>query len=155
MLIAQLDIKMSGHSRRWGSWLISRLTRGHNDNNGYNQIPVAEAGSRGHLDPAEPWPTSMLEPRSSFLRTLRQILTYSWSNIILVCVPIGYITYLAGAYTPIVFTSNALAVIPLSNLLTLATECIARDIGDSIGAIMNISFGNLIEMIILSVLEIQ
>jgi Ca2+:H+ antiporter len=37
----------------------------------------------------------------------------------------------------------------LSNLLTLATECIARDMGDSVGALLNISFGNLIEMIIL------
>jgi Ca2+:H+ antiporter len=66
-----------------------------------------------------------------------------------VFVPIGYITYLADAYTPIVFTSNALAVVPLSNLLTLATMCIARDMGDNVGAMLNISFGNLIEMIIL------
>ena len=69
--------------------------------------------------------------------------------MLLVFVPIGYITYLADAHAPIVFTSNALAVIPLSNLLTLATECIARDMGDSVGALLNISFGNLIEMIIL------
>jgi Ca2+:H+ antiporter len=69
--------------------------------------------------------------------------------VLLVFAPIGYITYLADAHAPIVFTSNALAVIPLSNLLTLATECIARDMGDSVGALLNISFGNLIEMIIL------
>jgi Ca2+:H+ antiporter len=69
--------------------------------------------------------------------------------LLLVSAPIGYITYLANANAPVVFTSNALAIIPLSNLLTLATECIARDMGDSIGALLNISFGNLIEMIIL------
>jgi len=123
--------------------------RGNDANIGYNQIPVAEAGSRrrvsGPYTPASTTP----EVRPSFLRTVRQILSYSWSNLFLVFVPIGYITYLAEVNAPIVFTSNALAIIPLSNLLTLATECIARDMGDSVGALLNISFGNLIEMIIL------
>jgi Ca2+/H+ antiporter len=31
----------------------------------------------------------------------------------------------------------------------MATECIAREMGDNIGALLNISFGNLVELIIL------
>jgi hypothetical protein len=116
---------------------------------GYNQIPFAESKSQRTLTGPQAPAATAPEARSSFLRTVWQILAYSWSNLLLVFVPIGCITYLAGVNAPVVFTSNALAVIPLSNLLTLATECIARDMGDSIGALLNISFGNLIEMIIL------
>jgi Ca2+:H+ antiporter len=51
--------------------------------------------------------------------------------------------------TPIVFTCNAVAIIPLSGLLTFATENIARDAGDTIGALVNITFGNMVEVIML------
>lgn len=48
---------------------------------------------------------------SLFLRTIRNILVYSWINLLLVFVPVGFITYLAKADPSIIFTSNALAVI--------------------------------------------
>lgn len=86
---------------------------------------------------------------SSLLETVRRILFYSWINVLLLFVPVGIITYLTQGGPYLVFTSNALAVIPLSGLLTMATECIAREMGDSIGALLNISFGNLVELIIL------
>jgi hypothetical protein len=138
-----------GLARAWGAWLIMKGRRGSDANIGYNQIPLVEVGSQRRVSGPHTPASTTPKVRHSFLRTVRQILAYSWSNLLLVFVPIGYITYLADVNAPIVFTSNALAVIPLSNLLTLATECIARDMGDSVGALMNISFGNLIEMIIL------
>lgn len=47
----------------------------------------------------------------------------------------------------VVFATNAVAIVPLSNILAHATECIATDLGDAVGALMNISFGNLVEII--------
>jgi Ca2+:H+ antiporter len=81
--------------------------------------------------------------------TIRRILFYSWTNVLLVFVPIGFIAHLTAAGPSLVFVTNALAVIPLSGLLTMATECIACEMGDKIGALLNISFGNLVELIIL------
>lgn len=85
----------------------------------------------------------------SIVFTLRAIVFYSWGNLLLAFVPIGIVTYLSKANSSIVFTSNAIAIIPLSGLLTYATESIASDMGDTVGALMNISFGNLIEVVIL------
>jgi len=85
----------------------------------------------------------------SIFVTLQRIITYSWANLLLVFVPVGIVTSLTRADPSVVFTSNAIAIIPLSGLLTYATENIAYDMGDTVGALMNISFGNIVEMVIL------
>jgi Ca2+:H+ antiporter len=81
----------------------------------------------------------MLGSPPSLLETIRRIIFYSWTNLLLAFVPVGMATYLTDATPSLVFTSNALAVIPLSGLLTMATECIAQEMGDNIGALLNIS----------------
>ena len=85
----------------------------------------------------------------SITTTLREIACHTWGNVLLVFVPFGIVTYLCRAGPSVVFASNAMAIIPLSGLLTYATESIASDMGDPVGALMNISFGNLIEVVIL------
>jgi Ca2+:H+ antiporter len=85
----------------------------------------------------------------SIVFTVRAIAFSNWGNLLLIFVPIGIATYLSNANPSIVFTSNAIAIIPLSGLLTYATETIASDMGDTVGALMNITFGNLIEVVIL------
>ena len=51
----------------------------------------------------------------------------------------------------LVFICNAIAIVPLSSLLTDATEAIAARAGDTVGALLNITFGNLVELILLYV----
>ncbi|CRG91042.1 Vacuolar calcium ion transporter [Talaromyces islandicus] len=51
------------------------------------------------------------------------------------------------------FSLNLAAVIPLSVALTMATESLARDLGPTAGALLNISCGNLAEIIILTALS--
>jgi hypothetical protein len=85
----------------------------------------------------------------SVLVTLKRILVYSWLNVLLVFVPVGILTYLTHAHPTVVFTSNALAIIPLSTLLSCGTENVALEMGDTIGALLNISFGNAVELLIL------
>ncbi|KAI4271845.1 MAG: hypothetical protein LQ337_005713 [Flavoplaca oasis] len=43
---------------------------------------------------------------------------------------------------------NAVAIIPLAGLLSYATESVAREMGDTVGALMNVTFGNAVELII-------
>ncbi|KAF4345315.1 vacuolar calcium ion transporter [Fusarium beomiforme] len=77
----------------------------------------------------------------------------SWLNVLLIFVIAGIGTHVADASPLLVFTCNAIAIVPLSALLTDATEVIAAKSGDTIGALMNITFGNLVELILLIALK--
>lgn len=49
----------------------------------------------------------------------------------------------------LIFVWNLLAIVPLSITLTEATEMISQDLGETAGALLNITIGNLAELIIL------
>ena len=81
--------------------------------------------------------------------TVQDILFYSKLNVLLVIVPLAITSYLIHTNRILVFVANLVAVIPLSSLLTCATENIARESGDVVGALVNVTFGNLVEIVIL------
>ena len=84
-----------------------------------------------------------------FYEACKEILFSSWINLLLVFVPVGIAVQAAGVNKTIVFAMNAIAIIPLAGLLSHATESVASELGDTIGALMNITFGNAVELIIL------
>ncbi|ETI22570.1 calcium/proton exchanger [Cladophialophora carrionii CBS 160.54] len=81
--------------------------------------------------------------------TIRDILFYSKLNVLLIAVPLAITSYLVHTNRILVFAANLIAVVPLSSLLTCATENIARESGDVVGALVNVTFGNLVEIVIL------
>lgn len=80
--------------------------------------------------------------------TLKDILFSSYINVLLVFVPVGIAVNFTGASAGIIFAMNAIAIIPLAGLLSHATESVAVRMGDTIGALMNVTFGNAVELII-------
>lgn len=52
-----------------------------------------------------------------------------------------------GAHT-LLFVLSVLAIVPLTVLLSLATESVAAKIGDAVGGLLNASLGNLAELVI-------
>ena len=84
-----------------------------------------------------------------FYTVLRETLMSSWVNVLLIFVPVGIAVQAAGINPTIVFAMNAIAIIPLAGLLSHATESVASEMGDTIGALMNVTFGNAVELIIL------
>lgn len=84
-----------------------------------------------------------------FYEACKEIVLSSWLNTLLVFVPVGIAVQAAGVNKTVVFAINAIAIIPLAGLLSHATESVASDLGDTIGALMNITFGNAVELIIL------
>lgn len=87
-----------------------------------------------------------------FFITGKKIIFHSYLNLLLVFVPIGIIVELLPNVNPgVIFAMNAIAIIPLAGLLAYATESVAHKMGDAIGALMNITFGNAVELIILYV----
>ncbi|KAK4450576.1 vacuolar calcium ion transporter [Podospora aff. communis PSN243] len=83
------------------------------------------------------------------VRTARVIIFGSWGNVLLVFVPVGVAVHFAHAPAGVVFAMNAIAIVPLAGLLGKATETVAAGFGDAIGALMNVTFGNAVELIIL------
>ncbi|KAJ6780004.1 hypothetical protein PWT90_10950 [Aphanocladium album] len=85
---------------------------------------------------------------NAFAAEIGDIIFEPYINGLLLCVPIGAAAYLATAPSVVVFAVNAVAIVPLSSLLTDATERIAREAGDAVGAFLNISLGNIVELIL-------
>jgi Ca2+:H+ antiporter len=86
-----------------------------------------------------------------FWLTGKAIILSSYINILLVFVPIGIASKAANLQPGVIFGMNAVAIIPLAGLLSHATESVAKRMGDTIGALMNVTFGNAVELIILYV----
>lgn len=84
-----------------------------------------------------------------FYTTAKGIVFSSWINVLLVFVPVGIAVNFAKINPTIIFVMNAIAIVPLAGLLSHATESVAQRMGDTIGALMNITFGNAVEIIIL------
>ncbi|EON98541.1 putative ca2+ h+-exchanging protein [Phaeoacremonium minimum UCRPA7] len=84
-----------------------------------------------------------------FYLTFKKILFHSWINLLLVFVPVGIAVEFVPNMPPgVIFAMNAIAIIPLAGLLSHATETVAHRLGDTIGALLNVTFGNAVELII-------
>ncbi|CBF78930.1 hypothetical protein AN7173.2 [Aspergillus nidulans FGSC A4] len=83
-----------------------------------------------------------------FFRHTKTAICHSWVNVLLVFVPVGIAAEAAGLNPSVIFAMNAVAIIPLAGLLSHATECVASRMGDAIGALLNVTFGNAVELII-------
>ena len=94
--------------------------------------------------------------RTRFFNDCRRILFCSWINWLLLFVPVAIVAgALERAQGPgsvivptVVFSMNAIAIIPLASLLAFATESVATRMGDTIGALLNVTFGNAVELIV-------
>jgi Ca2+:H+ antiporter len=96
--------------------------------------------------------TRMKNGTIRFGRHTKNALLHSWINALLIFVPIGIAVHVAGLGPEIVFAMNAVAIIPLAGLLAHATEAVAVRLGDTLGALLNVSFGNAVELILFIIL---
>lgn len=69
-------------------------------------------------------------------------------NFLLVIVPLGIIAGECGWSPTAVFVLNFLAIIPLAAVLSFATEEIAMRLGETMGGLLNATFGNAVELIV-------
>ena len=86
-----------------------------------------------------PPPTVMSQVKAVFL---------SWINLLLVFVPVGFALEYAHINKIVVFVINFLAIIPLAAMLSFATEELAMYIGETLGGLLNATFGNAVELIV-------
>ncbi|KAI6245495.1 Vacuolar calcium ion transporter [Erysiphe necator] len=80
---------------------------------------------------------------------ITKITLYSnYVNFLLIFVPLGIIGGYLSWNPSIVFFLNFLAVMPLAAVLSFATEEISMKVGETLGGLLNATFGNAVEMII-------
>lgn len=153
---------------------IASMSGGHNNyDEGRQQSPESTIADDAGSTLPTPAPPTMAEKRegeeSSTMRTkekvpmrkrflidCKRIIFCSWINWLLLFVPIAIILGAVersqgegSAISPtVVFAMNAIAIIPLASLLAFATESVATRMGDTIGALLNVTFGNATELIV-------
>ncbi|KAF2143697.1 uncharacterized protein K452DRAFT_224410 [Aplosporella prunicola CBS 121167] len=72
----------------------------------------------------------------------------SWVNLLLVMVPAGFAVNYAHINGVAVFVINFIAIIPLAGMLGYSTEELALHVGETLGGLLNASFGNAVELIV-------
>ncbi|KAF7552816.1 hypothetical protein G7046_g7294 [Stylonectria norvegica] len=72
----------------------------------------------------------------------------NYVNFLLVMVPIGIVAGSMGWNSTAVFTINFFAIIPLAAVLSFATEEISIKLGETLGGLLNATFGNAVELIV-------
>lgn len=71
-----------------------------------------------------------------------------WINLLLIFVPLGLLSPKFGWGATAVFTLNFFAIIPLAAILSFATEEVASRLGETLGGLVNATFGNAVELIV-------
>lgn len=86
-----------------------------------------------HVQPKEPFTVG---------NQIQRTLLNSWINVLLVAAPVGIVLGAIPNMNPIaIFVVNFIAIIPLAALLGFATEEIALRTGETLGGLLNASFG--------------
>lgn len=69
-------------------------------------------------------------------------------NVLLVFVPLGLVAGALEWSAAAVFSLNFFAIIPLASILSFATEEISVKLGETLGGLLNATFGNAVELIV-------
>ncbi|KAF3312982.1 hypothetical protein TWF173_006369 [Orbilia oligospora] len=155
------QLKRSASRRSSFAWLFEDSQQP--DNMAPPRDPEAGTnGINGHTNEHTPLLGSTVRSDDNFVKrhakegwnATMSVLTSNYVNVLLVFVPIGII---AGMFewAPItIFTLNFLAIVPLAALLSYATEEISLYVGQTLGGLLNATFGNAVELIV-SIVALQ
>ncbi|KAL7950164.1 Ca2+ transporter [Trichoderma barbatum] len=102
--------------------------------------PHKEGGLIRHVQPKEPFTVA---------NQIQRTLLNSWINLLLIAAPVGIaLNYIEAVDRKAVFVVNFLAIVPLAAMLSFATEEIALRTGETLGGLLNATFGNAVELIV-------
>jgi hypothetical protein len=91
-----------------------------------------------------PWIRYLLYTYQATKATLR----CSYANVFLFCVPLGIIGGALDWNPAAVFIFNFLAIFTLAAILSYATDELSAHVGQTVGGLINATFGNAVEMIV-------
>lgn len=119
-------------------------------NGSAEQQPLLGSSHLRDVVSSEPWEDerAWVSYPASFLHITWLVLKSNYVNVFLVFVPLGILGGLLGWDPTAVFVLNFLAIVPLAALLSFATEELAAKLGQTLGGLMNATFGNAVELIV-------
>ncbi|KAL5116362.1 Vacuolar membrane antiporter [Pleosporales sp. CAS-2024a] len=128
----------------------------HSQNQHLNQHTMPAPNGRYHDETTPLIGRTQVSADESRFKTLPKHvmhLTYAtlasnYANVLLVFVPIGIIAGAMHWNPTAVFILNFIAIIPLAALLSFATEELSAKLGQTLGGLMNATFGNAVELIV-------
>ena len=82
------------------------------------------------------------------LNDIRTILFSGYINVLLICLPFAFISSALGWSSTVVFALNFFSLMPLASLLSFATEELSTRVGQGVGGLLNVTFGNITELIV-------
>merc|ERR1712093_902939 len=82
------------------------------------------------------------------LQSLKNLLFFSPVNVLLVAVPLTFASHFAHWGATATFIISFLAIVPLAGLLGEATEQVSLRLGQTLGGLLNATFGNAVEAIV-------
>jgi len=71
-----------------------------------------------------------------------------FSVLLFVATPLGFVSHHLDWQPQYIFTWNFIAIIPLAWLIGKATEDVAAKVGETLGGLLNATFGNVVEMLV-------
>jgi Ca2+:H+ antiporter len=89
---------------------------------------------------------------ADILHVTKVTLLSNYVNILLVFVPLGVIAGATGWNPVTVFVLNFFAIVPLAAVLSFATEEISMKLGQTMGGLLNATFGNAVELIVCAII---
>lgn len=90
------------------------------------------------------WNKSKLTPYGEF----KAVVLESWINLLLILVPVGFAINYAHLNGIANFVINFVAIVPLAAMLGFATEELAKYTNETLGGLLNATFGNATELIV-------
>ncbi|KAI4199695.1 MAG: hypothetical protein LQ350_004417 [Teloschistes chrysophthalmus] len=115
-----------------------------------DRLPFGNHHNEGK-DPIEHTTSRQSKPskqKFTFMDQLKATLFNSPINILLLMVPVGIAVHFTNLSPIGVFVINFIAIIPLAAMLSYATEEIALRTGETLGGLLNATFGNAVELIV-------
>lgn len=110
------------------------------DDNGKSKKKEKTGIINWHLKPKEPFTVA---------NQLQRTFLNSWINILILAAPVGIaLNYVHSVNRIAVFVINFIAIIPLAAMLSFATEEVALRTGETLGGLINATFGNAVELIV-------
>mmetsp|Transcript_11466 Transcript_11466/g.29664 ORF Transcript_11466/g.29664 Transcript_11466/m.29664 type:complete len:422 (-) Transcript_11466:82-1347(-) len=67
---------------------------------------------------------------------------------LLLCIPFGFVTHFTDQPDWLVFIANFFAILPMAWLIGKSTEDLSAHTGEALGALLNATFGNVVEMLL-------
>jgi Ca2+:H+ antiporter len=88
------------------------------------------------------------EDEPSWAESFKFFIFGTWLNILLVFIPLSFISHVMDWDAGLIFLFSLMAIVPLAKLLGEATDQLSNELGENMSGLLNASFGNAVEVII-------